>query len=325
MAAVMGACRLTSEALWRGLATLRSTRAATPRPSDPNATARPGAASSMATAAARCSSSVQAHGASGGEGCGNLALLDRLCRAQASQVAIFVDELLDWNQRQLTQGPWQRMNLTAVSGRDAILDRHVADSLALLAVVEEMVAQVDGGEPTGAAAAAAGPLKIVDVGTGAGLPGLVLAIARPADWEVLLLDSLQKRCVFLDHVVKRAGLANVRVRRGRAEDLGRDPKLRDAHDVAVARAVANLSVLAELCLPFVKPGGFLVAAKAANPKEEVEAGTNAVHLLKAHVLSIKKLTLPGGSVERTAVICRKDEPTPAKYPRRAGIPNKKPL
>eukprot|EP00850_Spirogloea_muscicola_P019971 SM000203S06147 [mRNA] locus=s203:88992:91068:+ [translate_table: standard] len=320
MAAAMGACRLTSEALWRGLAALRSTRAATPRPS----AARPGAASSMAMAAARRSSSIQAHGGSGDGGCGNLALLDRLCRAQATQVAIFVDELLDWNQRQLTRGPWQRMNLTAVSGREAVLDRHVADSLALLAVVEETVAQADGGEPTAAAAAAAGPLKVVDVGTGAGLPGLVLAIARP-DWEVLLLDSLQKRCVFLDHVVERAGLTNVRVRWGRAEDLGRDPDLRDAHDVAVARAVASLSVLAELCLPFVKPGGFLVAAKAANPKEEVEAGTNAVHLLKAQVLSIKKLTLLGGSVERTAVICQKDEPTPAKYPRRAGIPNKKPL
>eukprot|EP00850_Spirogloea_muscicola_P022769 SM000311S11915 [mRNA] locus=s311:19214:21296:+ [translate_table: standard] len=311
MAAAMGASRLTSEALWRGLATLRCAGAATPRPS----AARPGAASSMTTAAARCSSSIQAHGASTDGGCGNLALLDRLCKAQATQVAIFVDELLEWN---------QRMNLTAVSGREAILDRHVADSLALLAVVEGTVAQVDGGEPAAAAAAAAGPLKVVDVGTGAGLPGLVLAIARP-DWEVLLLDSQQKRCVFLDHVVERAGLTNVRVRWGRAEDLGRNPELRDAHDVAVARAVASLSVLAELCLPFVKPGGFLVAAKAANPKEEVEAGTNAVHLLKAHVLSIKKLTLPGGSVERTAVICQKDEPTPAKYPRRAGIPNKKPL
>jgi 16S rRNA (guanine(527)-N(7))-methyltransferase RsmG len=198
-------------------------------------------------------------------------------------------------------------------------------------------------------------LRLIDVGTGPGLPGMILAIARP-HWRVTLLDSLRKRCDFLRAAASRLELTNVDVVWSRAEDAGRQPLLRDAHDVAVARAVAETRVLAELCLPFVRPGGVWVAAKGAAIEGEVEAAAKAIAALKGRVLAVEAVDSFYGSsaasaagavetseakehddngaaaaaaasaaVRRTAIVVEKLAPTPPAYPRPPGTPNKKPL
>lgn len=200
-------------------------------------------------------------------------------------------------------------------------------------------------------------LRLIDVGTGPGLPGMVLAIARP-QWRVTLLDSLRKRCDFLRAAAAQLNLDNVDVVWSRAEDAGRQPALRDAHDVAVARAVAESRVLAELCLPFVRPGGVWVAAKGAAIEGEVEAAGGAIAALRGRVVAIEAVdsfygtgaVVPaeavaaaigakedgkGGDdaataaaaapVRRTAIVVEKLGPTPAAYPRPPGTPSKKPL
>jgi len=146
-----------------------------------------------------------------------------------------------------------------------------------------------------------------------------------AAWQVTLLESLQKRCDFLEHVIKTVGLPNVQIVHSRAEDAGQDAKFREVYDVAVARAVAEMRVLAELCLPLVRVGGIFVAAKGPNPQEEVEAAKAAVELLGASTVSLCAVDSEGPLGQRTAVVCLKDHATPAKYPRRAGMPNKRPL
>ncbi|KAL2612689.1 hypothetical protein R1flu_024381 [Riccia fluitans] len=208
----------------------------------------------------------------------NNAVRETLDRKQLTQVSEYIDSLLDWN---------QRMDLTAVTERDAVMERHIMDSLALLPVLEAAY-----GENSSTTTTTTEQLNIIDVGTGAGLPGIVFAIARPA-WQITLLESLQKRCNFLDYAVKKSGLSNVEVVRARAEDGGQDKMHREKYDVAVARAVAEMRVLSELCLPFVRVGGIFVAAKGPNPLEEVELSKKAVHLLGASILSISNVDSTG--------------------------------
>lgn len=234
--------------------------------------------------------------------------MEELDAKQSGQVAVFVDILLEWN---------QKMNLTAVTERGAMMDRHIADSLSLLPIIE-------GAHAAYCKSSAGESIKVVDIGSGAGLPGIVLAIARPA-WQLTLLESLQKRCDFLERAAEAAGLTNVKVLRSRAEDAGKDSTHREMYDIAVARAVAEMRILAELCLPLVRVGGILVAAKGPNPEEEVEAAKTAVDLLGASIITLSKVDSEGPLGQRTAVVCLKDKPTPAKYPRRAGMPNKRPL
>ncbi|KAG2499547.1 hypothetical protein HYH03_002492 [Edaphochlamys debaryana] len=191
----------------------------------------------------------------------------------------------------------------------------------------------------GAAAAAAGggggaavhvavadaPLRVVDVGTGAGLPGMVLAVARP-QWKVTLLDSLRKRCDFLREAAALAGMSNVEVVWARAEDAGQKPELRQSFDLAVARAVAEARVLAELCLPFVRVGGLWVAAKGPDPEAEVEAAQSAVRQLGGRQLALERVeSLSAEGRPFTALVVAKHGPTPARFPRQAGTPSKKPL
>jgi len=209
------------------------------------------------------------------------------------------------------------MNLTAVTERCAVMERHVEDSLALLPIIENAYTN---NFPTMESV----KLKLVDVGSGAGLPGIILAIARP-DWQITLIESLQKRCFFLEHVVDVSGLLNVQVVRIRAEDAGQNPDFREKYDIAVARAVADMRILVEYCLPLVRVGGLLVAAKGYNPQEEVENAKKAIRLMGASILQLCSVTSEGPYGQRTAVLCLKNRPTPAKYPRHPGIPAKKPL
>ncbi|KAL8250422.1 hypothetical protein R6Q59_034117 [Mikania micrantha] len=226
---------------------------------------------------------------------------------QKQQLQLYVDALLDWN---------QKMNLTAVRDANDVMDRHIEDSLAIIPPIHNSYVLSCGSSME--------KLNLVDVGSGAGLPGLILAIACP-DWKLTLLESLNKRCVFLEHVVGLIGLTNVKVVRGRAEDVGQNLEFREVYDVAVARAVAEMRILAEYCLPLVRVGGLFVAAKGHSPEEEVRRAKKAISLMGASLLQTCYVNSHSPYGQRTAVICLKDGPTPRKYPRDPGTPTKSPL
>lgn len=201
----------------------------------------------------------------------------------------------------------------AITDRDEAYQRHVNDSLALLPAIDSCLET-----PT------QGLTRLIDVGSGAGLPGIILAIARP-NWHITLLDSLQKRCTFNKEAISAAGLANVSVTWARAEDAGQDPLLRHSQHVAVARAVAELRVLAELCLPMVQVGGHWVAAKGAAPEEEVALARRAIQELGGELVRVEEVDSLAPEGKRTVVVVRKVRTTPGKYPRKAGTPKKQPL
>ena len=196
------------------------------------------------------------------------------------------------------------MNLTAVTDFEEITVRHFADSLSFVRVWDGQ------------------PASLADVGTGAGFPGIPLKIAFP-ELSVTLMDALQKRVGFLEEVCRELGLTGIEAVHGRAEDLARDSRYRETFDYAAARAVAQLPVLSEYCLPFVKEGGLFAAYKSGNVREETEACGHALSELKAEIE--KTETFSVGGIDRALVCIRKTGKTPDKYPRRAGIPQKKPL
>ena len=208
--------------------------------------------------------------------------------------------LADWN---------TRMNLTGDTDFETSLDRHYTDSLAPLRYAHLF--------PEGA--------SLIDVGSGAGFPGLPLAIARP-DLQVTLLDSLMKRIHFLSAVVEELGLQNVRLVHSRAEDGGRDAKLREQYDIAVARAVAPLPVLCELLLPFVKVGGRMICYKGPSAAEELEAGKKAAHIVGGGSMEQLPVVLPSQPEwQHCLLTCEKKVKTVRQYPRKAGTPSRQPL
>ena len=216
------------------------------------------------------------------------------------RIAKYHAMLADWN---------TRMNLTGDTDFDTSLDRHYTDSLAPL-INRELF-------PEGA--------SMIDVGSGAGFPGLPLAIARP-DMKVTLLDSLMKRIGFLDAVVKELGLANVKLVHSRAEDGGRDARLREQYDIAVARAVAPLPVLCELLLPFVKVGGRMVCYKGPAADEELQAGAKAARMLGGAAVESIPVVIPNQPEwQHCLLTCEKKVKTVRQYPRKAGTPSRSPL
>jgi len=168
------------------------------------------------------------------------------------------------------------------------------------------------------------PPSIIDVGTGAGFPGIPLKIACP-EIKVTLLDSLQKRVGFLDEVIDRLGLENIEAVHGRAEDLAHDNKYREQYDVCVSRAVANLSTLTELCLPFVKVGGVFAPYKSEKIAEELPDAKRAMKLLGCGEYSMHDFYLPNSTIRRTILVVKKAGRSANQYPRKAGTPAKKPL
>ena len=199
------------------------------------------------------------------------------------------------------------MNLTAITEFDDVLKKHFTDSLSLVKAFD-----------------LSGVHSVIDVGTGAGFPGLAIKIAFP-ELDVTLLDSLNKRIRFLDDVILRLGLTGVVTIHGRAEDLARSEKLREKFDVCVSRAVANLSTLSEYCLPFVRTGGVFVSYKSEKVSEELAAADRAISLLGGSMEKQVEFTLPDSDVFRNLVVVRKKRPVSSRYPRKAGLPAKEPL
>lgn len=216
---------------------------------------------------------------------------------QLQQFGVYFDLLTETN---------KVMNLTALTSPQDVAVKHFIDSL--LCYDENLMKGK----------------KLIDVGTGAGFPGIPLKIFDPS-LQLILLDSLEKRLKFLQTVVKKLQMADVCFVHMRAEDAGRHKTLRGKADVAVSRAVARLSVLAEYCMPLVRKGGFFVALKGSKYKEELAEAEKAVHILGGSVTSVKEVELPGLNDGRAIIVIRKIKDTSPAYPRKAGLPGKNPL
>lgn len=214
----------------------------------------------------------------------------------AEKFAVYMELLREWN---------EKINLTAITDEEGILVKHFFDSCSISEFVDNNS-------------------KIIDIGTGAGFPGLPLKIVNDT-LNLTLVDSLNKRINFLNEVKNKLGLKNVEIVHGRAEDVGIDNKYREKYDFAVSRAVAELRILVEYLLPLVKVGGKVIAMKGPNIDEEVENAKKAVKLLGGEIERIESFRLGNTDNERTVIIIKKIKNTESKYPRKAGIPRKNPL
>lgn len=199
------------------------------------------------------------------------------------------------------------MNLTTITEYSEVVIKHFADSAAI-GCITDMNGNID----------------VIDVGTGAGFPGIVLKIVYP-QLSVVLLDSLNKRVNFLENVITELGLTDISAIHGRAEDIARNKDYREKFDLCVSRAVANMSSLSEYCLPFVKVGGKFIPYKADGCDEEVKTASKAVNILGGKIRKIESYVIPDTDICRKFVVIDKLRNTSAKYPRKAGLPTKEPL
>lgn len=222
----------------------------------------------------------------------------QLTAQQKDQFFEYYRLLVQWN---------EFMNLTAITEMEEVMEKHFVDSLALSKAAE--VGKIE---------------TLIDVGTGAGFPGIPLKIAYP-HLRVVLLDSLNKRVKFLSTVIETLGLTNIQAVHGRAEDAARQKAYREQFDAAVSRAVANMASLSEYCLPFVKVGGVFVPYKSGNIEEELKDAGKAVKTLGGTIRRVEKFQLPDTDIERSLVLIEKTERTDKRYPRKAGLPSKEPI
>lgn len=223
-----------------------------------------------------------------------------LSEHQKEQFFQYYEMLIEWN---------KVMNLTAITELDEVITKHFMDSLLLVKVIADIKEK---------------PYNCIDVGTGAGFPGIPLKIAFP-NLKITLLDSLNKRVGFLNEVIQKLGLEEIHAVHGRAEDFGRDVKFREQYDFCVSRAVANMSTLSEYCMPFVKKEGYFIPYKSGKVEEELKQAESAVKKLGGEMYPIVMHMLPGTNVERTFIPVKKVGITSKKYPRKAGLPSKEPL
>lgn len=217
---------------------------------------------------------------------------------QSAKLTTLQNELLAWN---------EQLNLTAITDPEAIQIRHFLDSISLGLAVDFTAG-----------------LSVIDVGTGAGFPGLVIALLYP-ETTVTLLDSTGKKLKFIDYIIQELGLSNARTLHGRAEDVGHALATREQYDVVTARAVARLPALLEYCLPLARVGGVFVAMKGTTAYEEVDAASEALRVLGGRVDDVVAVQLPTMSYSHYLITISKIKSTPKAYPRKPGIPTREPL
>lgn len=222
-----------------------------------------------------------------------------LSEAQLETFVRYQHELVTWN---------EKFNLTRIVEPQEVAIKHFLDSLSIALVLPELNT----------------PRSVIDVGSGAGFPGIPLKIARP-ELSMTLLESTGKKATFLRHVIETLGLTKIAVVTARAEEAGRQAAHREHYDLAVARAVSRLAVLAEYTLPLVKVGGWVIAQKGQHPAEEIESGERAVRILGGKIVEVRPVDVPGLEAERHLIIIKKSKPTPKLYPRQPGWPAKDPL
>ena len=217
---------------------------------------------------------------------------------QKEQFDKFYELLVEWN---------KVMNLTGITEYEEVNEKHFVDSLSIVKAID--INKVE---------------SVIDIGTGAGFPGIPLKIAFP-HLKVVLLDSLNKRINFLNTVIAELGLENIETIHGRAEDFAKKPEYREQFDLCVSRAVANLATLSEYCIPYVKKEGLFVPYKSGEIDDEVQQSKKAIHVLGGKLDDVIKFQLPGTEIGRSFVVIKKVQNTAKKYPRKAGLPSKEPI
>jgi len=222
-----------------------------------------------------------------------------LKKDQLTALKIYEDELLEWN---------ERISLTAIRDSEGVRTKHFLDSLTVLRAWERY----------------APPDSLVDVGTGAGFPGLVLKLVWPAT-QITLVESVHKKADFCRHIVARLGLDRVQVISERVEEVGQDPAHRHTYDLAVARAVARMPILMEYLLPLVHRNGIVLAMKGETAPAETQSAENAIQMMGGKIQKLIRIELPGVVEERFIVVVNKVARTPEDYPRRTGVPAKDPI
>ena len=223
-----------------------------------------------------------------------------LSEKQMEQFFQYYEMLIQWN---------EVMNLTAITEMDQVVTKHFVDSMSLVKAVSELGSK---------------EIRIMDLGTGAGFPGIPLKIVRP-DLKITLVDSLNKRINFLNIVIDELELKNITAVHSRIEDFGKNKQYREKFDYVTARAVANLAVLSEYLLPIIKVGGQAIGMKGSNVKEELVDGKNAIGVLGGKLSCVDEFVLPDSDIFRNVVVIDKIKNTPGKFPRKAGVPSKEPI
>ena len=217
---------------------------------------------------------------------------------QINQFLTFYEMLIEKN---------KVMNLTAITEFEDVVEKHFLDSLSLTETINLNQR-----------------LRVLDLGTGAGFPGIPLKIAFP-ELEIVLMDSLNKRILFLKEVLNELELSDITAIHGRAEEMAVKAEYRETFDLCISRAVANLSSLSEYCIPFVKIGGTFVSYKSGNIEDEVVQSKKAISVLGGKIVKVQKFTLPDTDVSRSLVQIRKQKRTPKSYPRKSGTPTRNPI